>query len=188
MDDSVYDLDKYIADLRMITVEENDPRRIVQRVRPLAAKLATTPGWLRPEHRRCDPDQGFGVHLLHEEEDHGNAVFVLAWLPGRGTLPHNHKTWAVVAGIEGVEREIMWRRLDDGSQPGVARLEPDTEALVTRGKVSCLMPDDIHSVRNEGQEISLSLHTYGRHINHTGRSEFDPEQNLERPFVVTVEA
>ena len=33
---------------------------------------------------------------------------------------------------------------------------------------------EIHSVWNTGDQVSISLHTYGRHINHTGRSEFDP--------------
>ena len=40
------------------------------------------------------------MHLLHEEPNHDLAVFVLTWLPDRGTMPHNHMTWAVVAGIE----------------------------------------------------------------------------------------
>lgn len=32
----------------------------------------------------------------------------------------------------------------------------------------------------------MSLHTYGRHINYTGRSEFDVERKLEKPYVVRV--
>jgi hypothetical protein len=35
-------------------------------------------------------------------------------------------------------------------------------------------------------EIDKSLHTYGRHINYTGRSEFDPEHKCERPYVIKV--
>ena len=31
-------------------------------------------------------------------------------------------------------------------------------------------------------------HTYGRHIKYTGRSEFDPVRNLEKPFLVKVAA
>jgi hypothetical protein len=33
----------------------------------------------------------------------------------------------------------------------------------------------------------MSLHTYGRHINFTGRSEFDPEGKREKPYIVKVE-
>lgn len=182
-----YGLSDFISDLRAITSECDDDKAIVRRVAPLAQKLAATPGWIEDQHRTCDAEQGFGVHLLHEEADHSNAIFLIAWLPGRGTPAHNHKTWAVVAAIEGAEGEIMWRRLDDGSKAGYAELERETEVVMIAGKVSCLLPEDIHMVWNQGHDISLSLHVYGKHINHTGRSQFDPEAKTEERFVVTVE-
>ena len=58
---------------------------------------------------------------------------------------------------------------------------------MTAGDVSTCMPDDIHTVWNVGDDVSMSLHTYGRHINFTGRSEFDPEKDEERPYIVTVD-
>jgi len=36
------------------------------------------------------------------------------------------------------------------------------------------------------KNISMSLHTYGRHINYTGRSEFDLEHKCEKPYVLKV--
>jgi hypothetical protein len=32
----------------------------------------------------------------------------------------------------------------------------------------------------------MSLHTYGWHINYTGRSEFDPQGKREKPYVIKV--
>jgi hypothetical protein len=32
----------------------------------------------------------------------------------------------------------------------------------------------------------MSLHTYGRHINYTGRSEFDLENNREKPYAIKI--
>ena len=141
---------------------------------------------MKDEYRGVNEEQGYGVHLLHEEPNHDLAVFVLTWLPNRGTKPHNHLTWAVVAGIEGEEHEVEWRRIDDGSKPGYAKLEKVGEQTLRPGQVTACRPEDIHSVWNTGNEVSISIHTYGRHINHTGRSEFDPEQNLERAFEVSV--
>jgi hypothetical protein len=43
------------------------------------------------------------------------------------------------------------------------------------------MPDDIHSVVNETGAVTVSLHTYGMHLNYTGRLEFDPEKNTAGP-------
>lgn len=181
-----YTLEQYVHDLRTITAEETDPVRITDRVAPLAKKFAHAPEWLRPEHRECDLEQGFGVHLLHEEPNHDLAVFLISWLPNRGTAPHNHETWAVVVGMEGQEQEVNYDRLDDGSKRGYADLKRGGEHVMTPGDVVRCYPEHIHSVWNVGKDISMSLHTYGRHINCTGRSEFDPEHKREKPYIVKV--
>jgi predicted metal-dependent enzyme (double-stranded beta helix superfamily) len=186
MPNSDYNLESYVADLRSIAASESDPMKVAEKVKPLAKRFAGTPGWLTDEHRSVNEEQGFGVHLLHEEENHDLAVFVLSWMPNRGTLPHNHLTWAVVAGIEGEENEVGWKRVDDGSKDGYAKLEKVGEETLRPGEASACKPEAIHSVWNTGTEVSVSLHTYGRHINHTGRSEFDPSQDLVRPFEVSV--
>jgi len=49
-------------------------------------------------------------------------------------------------------------------------------------------PHIIHAVRNDSDTLSVSLHVYGRNINFTGRSKFDPARNAEEPFVVTINA
>jgi hypothetical protein len=46
-----------------------------------------------------------------------------------------------------------------------------------------MLPGSIHSVVNETDRVSVSLHVYGKHPNYTMRSQFDPDRNLERPFV-----
>jgi predicted metal-dependent enzyme (double-stranded beta helix superfamily) len=187
MNNSVYGVEQYVDDLRSIVRKQTDPQRIVAAVRPFAMKLASTPHWVKEEFWGCNEEQGFGIHLLHEEDNHDLAVFVISWLPDRGTLAHNHKTWAVVVGMHGDEKETEWRRMDDGKRPGYAKLRRVGERVMRAGDVSSCMPDDIHTVWNVGTEKSMSLHTYGRHINFTGRSEFEPDKNEERPLVVTVE-
>ena len=182
-----YSLEQYVQDVRTITAEETDPVRITDRVAPLAKRFAQSPGWFRPEYRACDQEQGFGVHLLHEEPNHDLAVFLLSWLPNRGTTPHNHKTWAVVVGMEGQEQEVSYYRRDDGSRRGFADLQQSGVHVMTAGDVARCYPEHIHSVWNVGKDISMSLHTYGRHINYTGRSEFDPEAKREKPYIVKVE-
>ena len=183
---AAYSLEEYVRDLRTITVKESDTRRITDQVAPLAKRFAQTPGWFRPEYRGCDAGQGFGVRLLHEEPDHDLAIFLIAWLPNRGTTPHNHKTWAVVVGLEGQEQETNYDRLDDGTTPGYADLKHSGERVMGAGDIARCFPEHIHSVWNVGKSVSMSLHTYGRHINYTGRSEFDLERKREKPYVVKV--
>ena len=154
------DLPRFVDDLRNITRETSDEAAIIRRVRPLARELALAKTWLRPEHYRCDEAQGFGVHLLHEEPDHTLAVFAASWLPGRGAPPHNHGTWAVVAGVDGPETNVFWKRLDDGSRPGYAEIARNGQKVFGPGDVVSFL--------------------------HTGRSQFDPEARKELPFLLSV--
>ncbi len=182
-----YTVQDYVKDIRTIVAKNKGDKSIAEAIKPLSVKLAAETSWFKPEYRIIDEEQGFGLHLLFEEENHDLAVFVIAWAPGKGLAAHNHKTWAVVAGIEGQEHETGYRRLDDGQQEGFADLEVSHEETLHPGTAVCCMPEDIHSVWNNGDKIAVSLHTYGRHLNHTGRSVFDVERKTESPCIVKVQ-
>ena len=98
--------------------------------------------------------------------------------------PHDHGTWAVVVSMTGTEKNILWRRVDDGSKKGYAKLEKGQEVDVGIGEAIGLLTGEIHSVENQGSETTLSLHIYGQHLNHTGRSQFDPDSDSEFPFLI----
>jgi predicted metal-dependent enzyme (double-stranded beta helix superfamily) len=184
MKEDAYTLERFIEDLRHITADSADERQILSRVRPLAHRLALSRTWLRPEHYEADAEQGFGAHVLHEEPDHTLAVFAASWLPSRGAPPHDHGTWAVVAGVDGPEKNVFWERLDDRSRSGYAELRKTGEKVFGPGDVLAMPSGGIHSVVNESAKVSLSLHVYGKHVNHTERSKFDPEQRTETIFKV----
>jgi len=174
---AAYTLAAFVEDLRCVAAATPDPGEIAARVRPLARDLALAKTWLEPRHYACDPGQGFAVHVLHEEPDHTLFVIAAAWLPGRGVAPHNHGTWAVVAGVDGPERNTFWKRLDDGSRPGYAKIAKVTEKDFGPGDVLTLLPDAIHSVKNETDSVTVSLHAYGYNLNMSGRLQFDPERD-----------
>ena len=182
-----YTLHNYVEDLRRITQETNDEDEIIRRVSPLSKRMAVEKNWLEPKHFETDEEQGFGVHVLHEEPDHTLAVFAVSWLPGRGTEPHDHGTWAVVAGVEGIERNVRYKRLDDGSRPDYAELEVKIDFKASEGDLVCMKTGGIHMVRNETDAVTLSLHTYGKHVNHTDRSQFDLESKEKKDLKVKVE-
>lgn len=173
--------------LRAITVQTDDSAEITARAQSLVRDVALARTWLEARHYVCDVDQGFGAHLLHEEPNHTLAVIVGSWLPGRGAPPHDHGTWAVIAGVEGEETNTLWTRLDEGRQPGHAVLRRASERIVRAGDVLVLPPGAIHSVVNHTSQVTLSLHVYGRHVNYTQRSQFDPEQQTERAFTLTID-
>jgi len=183
---TIYSLEQLVDDLRAIMAKTGNPGAIIDQVRPLAQQLAQAKEWVKPGYYECDAEQGFGVHLLHEEPDHTLAVFAVAWLRGRGAPPHNHGTWAVVAGVDGPEKNVYWKRVDDRSRLGYADVEPAGEEVIGPGEVVSFLPDAIHSVVNETDRVTLSLHIYGKHVNYTERSQFDPEVKTETPFKVSL--
>jgi predicted metal-dependent enzyme (double-stranded beta helix superfamily) len=87
---STYTLPEFVGSLRAITSDSQDPREITERVGPLARARALARTWLESKHYVGDAEQGFGIHVLHEEPDHTLLVFAAAWLPGRGVPPHTH--------------------------------------------------------------------------------------------------
>jgi predicted metal-dependent enzyme (double-stranded beta helix superfamily) len=184
---SEYSLTQYVSDVRAILQQESDPTVFTASIKPLAQRLASSDAMQDPAYRVCNEEQGFGAHLLHEDENHELAVLMFCWLPDRGTPPHNHETWAVVAVVEGEELETHFERKDDGSKAGYALLEKTGDEVMRTGDVSVCSSQGIHSVWNTTSTPSVSLHTYGKHINFTGRSYFDPENNTETPYLVTVE-
>ena len=179
-----------VGALRAARAAARDESDMLARVRELARRAAERRlDWLRPG--MCVPDvgQGFGVCVLHEEADHQLAVFVASWLPDRGTPPHDHGTWAVVAGLQGAERNSFWKRLDDRRRSGHAQIVKAGERTFGPGDVLAMPAGAIHSVWNDTDRIAVSLHIYGKHVNHTQRSRFDPASNSEAPYrLVTVDA
>ena len=185
MDTSAYSIAQLAGDLREISAQTKDEREILSRARPLARRVALAKdSWLKPHMYEADPEQGFGVHLLHEEPDHTLAIFAVSWLPGRGTPPHDHGTWALVAGVDGPEMNKFFERVDDQTRPGHAELKKNGEKVFGVGEVLAMPTGGIHIVWNETDKITLSLHIYGKHINFTGRSQFDQEKQTESPFVL----
>ncbi|CAN5542524.1 cupin [soil metagenome] len=180
----MYTMDAFLTDLNLVLAETQDESQILQRVAPLAKRVAMEKSWMAQKLFEADAAQGFGSHPLHEGPDHTPFVTAVCWLAGRGAPPHNHGTWAVVVGIEGEERNIFWERMDDGSKSGKADLQQVGESICSPGAVLTMTSNTIHEVRNTATKSSLSFHVYGRPLNATGRLQFDAKKHTEAPFIV----
>lgn len=171
----------FVAELKTITAEVSDPAAVIARVTPLLKGMAADTSWVKPEYYEADADQGFGITILNDGPNHELLVEAICWLPGLGVAPHDHQTWGMVVGIDGTEINVDWARHDDGAKPGFADLSTAREMPVSNGVVVSFLPDDIHSVRNDADKPSLSLHVYGVAPSSLARSEFDPINKIQRP-------
>ena len=123
------------------------------------------------------------MYRLSEDADHRYALYVSCPAQGRSTPPHNHTTWAVIAGVHGREHNKLYRRLDDGSQEGKGRVELANELDIVPGKALALMPEDVHSIHLGEDGPHLNLHVYGMSIEHVHhRTAFDMSAGTSKTF------
>lgn len=123
------------------------------------------------------------MYRLSEDPDHRYALYVVAPASGGFAPPHDHATWAVIAGIHGREKNKLYRRLDDGSQAGVARIEQYDEIDVVAGTAVALMPSDIHSIHLGDDGPHANLHLYGMSVEHChGRRMYSRSNGTYKTF------
>ncbi len=151
-----------LARVRKIVGESGVKRESLERVRAELIALAQQRG-LFPDSHFPPPAGGEQATLyrITEDADGSYALYVYRPKPGKETPPHNHTTWAVVAGIEGEEPTRQYERVGSGA---TARLELRREFAVGPGQAAAYLPDDFHSIHIRGERAICHLHLYGRRL------------------------
>jgi predicted metal-dependent enzyme (double-stranded beta helix superfamily) len=122
-------------------------------------------------------------YLLQEDPDGRFALYLLSTNPGNESKPHDHTTWAVIAAVEGQERNRVYRRTDAGGREGAATLELAREVVVEPGQAVAFMADDIHDIRTLGDRPTRHLHLYGLALERLDeRVGYDLEAGTVQPY------
>ncbi len=110
-----------------------------------------------------------GIYRLSEDPDHRFALYASAGAAGKKVPPHNHTTWAIIAGVHGAERNVVYERLDNGARADLVQLReaPAKEKTLRRGDFICYLPEDFHHIETPaGSGDALHLHFYGLSLEH----------------------
>lgn len=128
-----------------------------------------------------------GIYRLSEDPDNRFALYASAGGPGKKVPPHNHTTWAIIAGVHGAERNVVYERLDNGAQENVVQLReaPSKEKTLKRGDVITFLPEDFHHIETPvGSGNALHLHFYGLSLEHLpNRQTVDMKTGTAKRFM-----
>jgi len=148
--------------VRAIESREGVTRASLEAINAELVALASRGELFPPEHLRNTPGRPGTIYHLAEDPDGRFALYGSAGVPGKAQPPHNHTTWASIAGVYGEEHNVFYERTDDGSVPGEGRLRRTHELTLRRGNACALLPEDFHTIEVRSATESLHLHLYGR--------------------------
>ena len=165
-DDSVFDLDSFLAEL-IDCATERDPRHATKEVveKAMAAPRAVVDA--------ISLSTG-GISMLHHSPE--LTVINVAWAPGMQVMPHDHRMWAIIGIYAGAEDNQFFTRGDDGELVERAGRRLDT------GEVCVLGSDTIHAVSNPTDRLTGAIHVYGGDFVNQPRSQWGPGDLVERPY------
>ena len=99
--------------------------------------------------------------------------------PGQCTPIHDHNSWGVYGCVHNQVEVIRYRREDDETEPGYARLREIERPVLQPGDTAAVLPlnDGIHKAGNPAGKTSVMLSVYGTPIRRLYVNQYDHLQN-----------
>ena len=166
-------LREFINDVDRVVRGYSSESEVLLYLKPVLEKLVSSPASVPPKAFTPREDR-FAMNLIQMPEDEAYSIIGGVWHPGQTTPIHNHLTWALIGVYEVEEREALFRRTDDGSNPKLAKIQQVGERVNKKGHVTVLGHTGIHRVDNISLKPTFSVHIYGRDIGNTERHSYDP--------------
>lgn len=117
-------------------------------------QLASSPHWKNVHWPAALP----GEELLYElaVSPGGASLYLVSDGSGVISPPHEHGTWAVIAGLRGNEANVLYPRVVAG------QVAPIDRVVVGPGALMVLAATAIHATEVVGAEPTFHLHLYGK--------------------------
>src|SRR4051812_23784175 len=128
-----------IRRVRAIESAEGVTRASLEKIKAELIGLATRSELFPPAHFANRPGGAGTIYHLAEDRDGRFALYGSAGVPGKAQPPHNHTTWASIAGVYGDEHNVFYECPDRDLRPGEGSLKRTHELTIRRGTACALL-------------------------------------------------
>jgi predicted metal-dependent enzyme (double-stranded beta helix superfamily) len=137
--------EKFIQGLRAAWAESPDTEGRMKNGAKLLEVLVNDET-MRAAAKNWPSTEGRKNLLFYEDPDYGFAINGVVRAPGRKGSIHDHAhAWTAYGVLDGTESLERFRRIDDQSNDGHAKLELESVSQGPPGKVDLVPPFDIHA-------------------------------------------
>ncbi|MFY0608938.1 MAG: cupin [Candidatus Atelocyanobacterium thalassa] len=174
---SPYRLYQFLIELDNIMSDVDRGKEIEEkyllRLRHLTRKLIVNTPWISNNLSTSN------ISALYDEPGYPYTLQREIMLPGSSTFIHNHGTWAIVATLQGMQKNILWEPSPALEYPH--KIRKTYEKVFQPGDIVSFTNDAIHSVEAVGEEPSVTLNIYGE-TDASKRLKFDIDHNCSYRF------
>jgi predicted metal-dependent enzyme (double-stranded beta helix superfamily) len=185
--------EKFIQDLRAAWADLPDMEARMKKGQRLLEGLVMDEG-LRQVSKSWPSTEGRKNLLFYQDPDYGFAINGVVRVPGRKGSIHDHAhAWTAYGLLDGTESLERFRRVDDRSKEGYAKLELESVTQGTPGKVDLVPPYDIHAEQGGSTRSVAIILRSERVAGKVPQGSYSTEGNLYRqiegptniPFEIT---
>ena len=120
-------------------------RQHVDKVKAHMERLLVDPAFVK---EYFGDNQPLGLKRIHIDPQLGFEVMTYRYTEARKSNPHDHgDSWAIYGQVAEYTEMTEWDRLDDGSNPDVARLKANPSYRLTPGKAGVYYGRQLHSTQ-----------------------------------------
>lgn len=171
-----YSIDTFIHEVKEILAEDGSSEVGLERIAGRMRELT--------KHPEVAGDEPLGnIHTGSQskpiyQDDTGLILVRAMFGPEKMTPIHSHGSWGVIGVYQGRDQYQVWKRLDDGTGAGEAKVELVEERILEAGEAVVLPPppQDIHAQRGYGGEPTYEYVLFGANTMVLPRLYFDPQQ------------
>jgi predicted metal-dependent enzyme (double-stranded beta helix superfamily) len=163
-----YDLSRFIDDCRAALKRDPGPAGR-EKIRVLLERLLRDEAFIAAH---CSGSTPNGLYVLHDDAELGFQILAHINEKARMSPPHDHgASWAVYGQAASYTDMIEYERVDDGADPGKAKLKVTKKYRLNPGQAGIFQDGAIHSI--DYPDASRFVRVTGTNLDRIARASFD---------------